>query len=151
MALTIWKPRTYLSPWNRLGVLEDDLNRIWDITIGRTPEDRVENWLPAIDVKENEKEITVVADVPGLEKENLTITVHEGVLTVRGERKQEEEVREENYHRVERTYGTFERRIGLPAEVDGETVKATFRNGVLKIVLPKTERAQPRQIEVKTE
>jgi len=110
MAITIFKPRTLLEPRHRLEALEDVMDRWLGYPLGVTGADIEElTWLPATDVRETETEYVVEADVPGLKKEDLTLTVQEGILTIRGERKKEEEVKKDNYHRVERTHGKFER------------------------------------------
>ena len=152
MAITLFKPRTLLEPRHRIETLEDVMDRWlgnpWEVTRAQVEE---LTWLPATDVKETENEYVVEADIPGLKKEDLAITVHEGLLTIKGERKKEEEVKKDNYHRVERTYGKFERVIELPGSVDEAKVAATFKDGVLRVALPKREEAKPKQIEVQTE
>ena len=152
MAITIFKPRTLLEPRHRLEALEDVMDRWLGYPLGVTGADIEElTWLPATDVRETETEYVVEADVPGLKKEDLTLTVQEGILTIRGERKKEEEVKKDNYHRVERTHGKFERIIELPGNVDEAKVTATFKDGVLRVALPKHEEEKPKQIEVKVE
>lgn len=95
----------------------------------------------SVDISESEKEITVIADMPGMEEEDIDITLNDGVLTLKGERETEHESKDKDFLRVERSYGTFMRRIQLPADIDDNAVKADFSKGVLKVVLPKTAEA----------
>lgn len=106
------------------------------------------SWEPAVDIYETDEEILLKAEVPGIGKDQVSIEVKEGVLTLSGERKFEKEVNEEQYHRVERSYGAFHRTFTLPSSVDAERVNASLRDGVLEIRLPKREEAKPRQIAV---
>jgi HSP20 family protein len=94
-------------------------------------------WTPAVDVSETEDSIVVKADLPGVKPEEIEINLSDNILTIRGEKKREEEEKKENFYRVERYYGSFMRAIQLPTEVDVEKVKATYKDGVLKVVLPK--------------
>ena len=104
---------------------------------------------PACDIYETEKELVLKMELPDVPKEFVHVTVENNVLTVRGERKFEENVDRENYHRIERNYGEFMRSFTLPAFVDGNRIVADFRDGVLTVTLPKNEEARPKQIEVK--
>lgn len=107
-------------------------------------------FVPAIDVSEDENELTVTAEVPGMERDDLEVTVDNGVLCLRGEKKEEEEVSEEtDYHRVERRYGQFERRMRLPNYVDADRIQATYEDGVLKLTLPKSEAAKAKSVQIK--
>jgi HSP20 family protein len=105
-------------------------------------------WAPSVDVAESEKQYEIVAEVPGLKKEDIKISFENGLLTLSGERKQETGEKERNYHRIERSYGKFERSFRLPEEVDSEAIKANYKNGVLKLEIPKTEKALPKQIAI---
>ena len=106
-------------------------------------------WMPTVDISENEKELTFKAELPGVELKDITLSLDNNVLTIKGERRFEKETDKENYHRVERMYGNFCRSFGLPTYVDESKVLAEFKNGVLKIVLPKKEQAKSRGIEIK--
>ena len=107
----------------------------------------VSTW-PSIEVSETEDEIRVVAEVPGLDKGDVEVTLNEGVLTLRGEKKMDHEVKDEQYHRVERLYGAFSRSFSLPQTVDAGKVAAEYKNGVLTVRLPLREEAKPRSIKV---
>ena len=106
-------------------------------------------WAPAFDVSETEKELIVKAEVPGMDKKDIHINLSEGLLTIKGEKKQEKKDEKENYHCVERRYGTFSRTMRLPFEVEAAKVNATYNDGVLKLTLPKAEPAKAKEIEIK--
>ena len=109
----------------------------------------VADWIPTVDISETEDEYLIKADLPEVKREDVKITVQERVLTIQGERAQEREERGKRYHRVERTYGNFARSFTLPDYVDDTKVTAEFKEGVLKLHLPKSEKARPGAIEVK--
>ena len=104
--------------------------------------------VPSVDVFERQGEIVVKADIPGVEKENIDITISKEHLTIKGEVKKEEEVRQEDYYSLERSFGSFSRAIPLPADADGSKAKASFKNGVLEVVFPKKEEAKQSEIKV---
>jgi HSP20 family protein len=108
-------------------------------------------WMPPCDIYETEKELVLKLELPEVKKENVHVTVDNRVLTLRGERKLEENIERENYHRIERSYGEFMRSFTLPTFVNAEKVAADFKDGVLTVTLPKTEEALPKQIEVQVE
>lgn len=106
-------------------------------------------WAPACDIYETDTEIVVKAELPEVMKENVYVSINNNLLTIRGERKFSEETKKENYHRVERSYGEFERSFTIPSFVDANKVNAEFKDGVLRVTLAKREEAKPKQIEVK--
>jgi HSP20 family protein len=110
----------------------------------------ITEWTPSVDIIEDEKEWLVKADLPEVKKEDVKVTVENGVLTITGERKFEKEEKDKKYHRIERSYGNFLRSFTLPDGADGSKVAAEFKDGVLKVHLPKSEKATPKAIEVKT-
>jgi len=109
----------------------------------------IAEWSPSVDISENDKEWLVKADLPEVKNEDVKVTVEEGVLTIKGERKFEKEEKYKKYHRIERSYGTFLRSFTLPDGADGSKVAAEFKEGVLKVHLPKSEKAKPKAVEVK--
>ena len=109
----------------------------------------VAEWAPTVDIIEDDKEWLVKADLPEVKKEDVKVTVENGVLTITGERKLEKEEKDKKYHRIERSYGTFLRSFTLPDAADGSKVNADFNNGVLKVHLPKNEKAKQKAVEVK--
>ncbi|HEU4589088.1 MAG TPA: Hsp20/alpha crystallin family protein [Gemmatimonadales bacterium] len=106
-------------------------------------------WLPPVDVFEDQNSVKIVAEIPGVDMDDLTLSLENNVLTLRGEKRQEREDRTDRVHRYERSYGAFERSFVLPATVDAEKIEANLDNGVLTITVPKAEKARPRQIEVR--
>jgi HSP20 family protein len=108
-------------------------------------------WSPSVDVSESAKEVIVRAEIPGMDPKAIDVSVQSNILTLRGERKKEQEEKGENSYRLERSYGAFSRSLRLPAEVDAAKVKATYKDGVLRINLPKTKAAEVKKIEVKAE
>ncbi len=105
-------------------------------------------WIPPVDIAEDKDRIHLTAELPGFREDQITIQMEGGVLTIRGERKFEEEKKGRNFHRVERSYGQFVRTFTLPNNVDRENIRATFDNGILEIEMPKSEEARPRQIRI---
>jgi HSP20 family protein len=109
----------------------------------------VAEWAPLVDITEDDKEYLIKAEVPEVKKEDVKVSVQDDVLTIAGERKFEKEEKDKKYHRVERAYGSFYRSFTLPDDADAQKVVAEFKDGVLKVRLPKTEKAKPKSIEVK--
>jgi HSP20 family protein len=105
-------------------------------------------WNPAVDIFENDNEIVVKAELPGMNAKDIEVKFENSVLILKGDRRFEKETKEENYHRVEREYGTFSRTFTVPVAVDGEKVSAEYKDGVLKVVLPKKEEVKPKPIKV---
>jgi HSP20 family protein len=126
--------------------MEDVMERFFGHENGKPR--AAETWAPRVDVEETDKEILVKADLPGVDPKNVEITVEGGVLTVRGERKEEKEEKKKDYHRLERFAGSFYRAIQLPASADAEKVSATSANGVVTVAIPKKVEAQPKKIAV---
>lgn len=146
MPLTPWK-----SMWEtKFPSLREEMERVFEEFFGKAgfPSIREAGWLPAVDVHEAGKDIVVTMDIPAIDPNEVMITMVEDKLTVRGERKREEEVREEDYYRTERVHGTFQRTIQLPAEVIGDKARATYIDGVLKIVVPKSQKSVPKEIKI---
>ena len=129
-----------------------EIDRLFDDFFIRSPFRSIErgDWMPAVDMSENEKEIVVHAELPGMDAKDIDISLNGTVLTMKGERKQEQEEKEKNYHRIERRYGSFSRSIELPSDVDGNKVKARYKSGVLTLSLPKTKEQSVKKIEVET-
>ncbi|NNF51383.1 MAG: Hsp20/alpha crystallin family protein [Gammaproteobacteria bacterium] len=138
------------QPWRSLGDLHSELSRLFDAQAGGIAGDDTVacDWVPAVDVREETDRFVVHADLPGVDPRDIEITMEDGVLTVRGERKTEATVTKEGYRRVERSAGLFYRRFSLPDTVDSEGVKASGNNGVLEIAIPKLAKVQPRRIQV---
>jgi HSP20 family protein len=106
------------------------------------------NWRPVVDIYENEDTVVVKAELPGVDKKDIKVDLKDGVLTLSGERSHEKEVKEENYYRKERTFGSFHRSFSVPAEIDPDKIKAELKDGVLKVEIPKPEEKKPKKIAV---
>ncbi len=147
-----------LTRWNPINEFEDLMNR-YNRMFGLTRAGEREgkdlfsrsDWAPAVDIKETDQAFTVEAELPGMSKDDVKVTVHDGVLTIKGERKQEEETEDKKMHRIERFYGTFMRRFTLPDNVDENSVKASFKDGLLTLTINKAEPKEPKAIEVNVE
>ncbi|THJ20975.1 MAG: Hsp20/alpha crystallin family protein [Nitrospira sp. CG24E] len=141
------------DPFRELEDMSDRLNRMFNRpALPKTNGKEtmvVADWVPSVDVTESEGEYQIKAEIPDVKKEDVKVTLEDGVLTIQGERKQEKEEKGKKYHRVERSYGSFIRSFTLPDLVDEEKVKAEFKDGVLNLQLPKSEKAKPKAIEVK--
>ena len=139
---------TQWSPMDRLASFRDEINRLFD---GGTPardSGLFSGWTPALDVYDEKDRFLVSIELPGLKKEEISLSFHDGVLTVSGERKHEREGKEGETFRSERYFGKFQRSVSVPAAVDAGRVTATYKDGVLLIDLPKAEEAKPKQIQV---
>ena len=148
---------TRWEPINDITNLSQRMDRVFEELMGRSlrrlaDEDRLRgSWSPAVNILEKKDAIVITADLPGLKAEEVEITVDNGVLTIRGERRLEEAADGETYHRVERVYGMFERTFTLPNSVDVNTIDAKFRNGEMVVTLPKREESKPRAVKVAIE
>jgi HSP20 family protein len=140
--LTLWEP------FRELVTMRDDMDRLFDTFFGRQPQAMDEFWRPAIDIEENNGNLMVRAEIPGMNKDDIKVSVKEDLLKISGERKHENETKEKTFHRIERSYGKFERIIRLPSEVDADKVKASYKDGVLNVTLPKPESMKPKRIDV---
>jgi len=136
------------SPWQELEGMQRTLSRLLDEG-GMSTSSEFGTWMPAVDIRETDDALLVYAELPGIDKKDIHVDVHDGVLTISGERKYEKDVKEENVHRTERAYGRFSRSFSLPRTVDADKVDARLKDGVLEIRLPKTESAKPKAIEIK--
>jgi HSP20 family protein len=140
------------EPWNLFNQLQNEINRVFESRAGVGADDNstvvTSHWMPAVDIREELDRFVLFADVPGVDPKDIEITMENGVLTIRGERKLESEEEREGYKRVERARGTFYRRFSLPDSADPERISAKGKNGVLEITIPKHERVQPRKISV---
>ncbi len=138
------------DPFRGLSTLQEQMNRLFDETLfrGRSDDSGLTSWAPAVDIYETPDELVVKAELPEIDPKDIDIRVENNVLTIRGERKFDKTVSEDNYLRVERAYGTFSRSFALSNTVDAESIKAEYRDGVLTLRAPKREEAKPKQIKV---
>lgn len=146
--------RATLTPFSpfRSSSLQDQINHLFNEAFDRSSEEaNLTPWAPAVDLYETEQALVVKADLPDIQPEELDIRVENNILTIRGERKFEKKVNENNYLRVERSYGSFRRSFSLANTVNTEAIKADYKNGVLTLSIPKREEAKPKQIKVQVE
>jgi HSP20 family protein len=142
---------TRWDPYREFSTLQDRLNRLFNASFnseGRDESLTTSSFAPAVDVYEDEHDITLKIEVPGIDEKDIDVRIENNTLTVHGERKIEKEEKEENYRRIERQYGSFTRTFTLPNTVDSESVSATYEKGVLKVKLAKKAEAKPKQIKV---
>ena len=144
--------RTTLNRWEPFrgaAALQEQVNRLFGNALERSSaESNLTSWAPAVDIYETEHELVVKADLPEVDPKELDIRVENNLLTIRGERKFEKKVNEDNYLRVERAYGSFSRSFSLANTVNADAIQADYQNGVLTLTIPKREEAKPKQIKV---
>jgi len=130
------------------------MDRVWDSFLEERPGrwgQEEEDWLPAIDLTETSKEVVVNCEVPGMNPKDFDISLTGNLLTIKGEKKQEKEEKKEDYHLIERSYGSFTRTVQLPGEVMSKKISASYEKGVLRIVLPKSEQGQKKGLKIKVQ
>jgi len=149
MAIVKW------DPFRDILTLRDRMDRLFDDSLARlkgTEEDVAHSaWSPAVDIYETVDNLVINVEIPGMNKDDITVEVKNNTLCLKGERKFEKDVKEENYHRIERSYGAFYRVFSLPANINQNKVKASYKNGVLEISIPKEEKSKPKQVSVDVE
>ncbi|MDD3581680.1 MAG: Hsp20/alpha crystallin family protein [Desulfobacca sp.] len=148
MELTEWRPFREVSRLRR------EMDRLWDDYFGpgrRGLKPLEAEWAPVVDISESADQVTVKAEIPGLEAKDIDISLSGDLLTIKGEKKSEREEKDENYHLVERSYGSFSRSLRLPVGVEAEKIQASYKQGVLTITCPKKEEVKAKPIEVKAE
>ncbi len=139
-----------LAPLEQMNTLRAEINRLFQAPFGdlaRTGE-MFNGWAPALDLREEKDHLVATVELPGLKKENIEVSVHEGVLSISGERDQEKDMDDAGFYRAERFCGRFHRAVSLPKPVNLEAITASYKDGVLTVTMPKTEEAKPKQIEV---
>lgn len=146
MAITKW------DPFRDLMVLRDRMNRLFEdlVSAPRFEDSEIiqSTWSPAVDIYETENELVLTAELPGVDEKDVEIKIEDNTLTLKGERKFEKETKEENYHRIERAYGSFFRSFSLPNYIDQEKISAEFENGLLKVHMPKKPEVKPRKVKI---
>jgi len=144
------RPELAWPGFGRLSSLRDELDRLFEspwTELARTSQ-LLSGWTPALDVHEDKDNFVVQAELPGMKREEIDVSLHDGVLSISGERKTEKKYEEAEVYRTERFFGKFQRTVTLPTPVAADKVKAQYKDGVLTITLPKTEAAKPKQIDV---
>jgi HSP20 family protein len=151
MVMERWRPfGGSVERWNDVSDIQQEVNRLFDSFFGRPAQTRsLERfWAPLADMYETTNDLVLKFEVPGVSEKDLGVSITGDVLTLKGERKLNHDVKDETYHRLERVYGKFERAIPLPIPVQADRVKATYRDGVLEVTLPKAEEIKPREIRI---
>ena len=153
MALERWRPFggsiARWEPFRDVSDIQQEVNRLFDSFFGRPAMQTTERmWVPSVDMYETKDDLYVTFELPGIREKEVSVSITNDVLTVKGERKWDKEVKDEAYHRLERVYGKFERAVPLPMPVQADKVKATYRDGVLEIKLPKAEEVKPKEIKI---
>ena len=140
------------NPWREMDTFHDRVNRLFESSLYPTlraqDDSEIVNWRPVVDIYEEDANLVIKADLPGVDKDHVKVDLKDNVLTLNGERSFENEVKEDKYYRKERAYGKFQRSFALPTDVDPDKIKAEFKDGVLKIDVPKPEKAKPKKITV---
>ena len=150
MVLERWRPRWGITPWRPFRELEEMERRFEDLfgqPMWRWPAEE-RGWMPAVDVFEKDDKFVVKAELPGMREGDIDVSVVGDTLNIKGEKKTESEVKDEDYYRCERTYGSFYRSIPLPSTVDANKIEASFEDGVLEVTLPKSAEVKPKKIAV---
>ncbi len=151
MSIMRWRPG------RELATIRDEMNRLFDDFFSGFPFPERRRglmegeWAPTVDVAETDENIIVTAELPGVKQNDVEISVVNDVLTLKGEKREEKEIKKENYHRIERSYGSFQRSITLPTGVHADKAKATYKDGVLTVTIPKVEEAKPKSIKINVE
>lgn len=139
------------EPFRELAGLQEEMNRLFGQIFGRAPAGRPVTeglWMPLVDVEETKDQFVVKAELPGMKKDDVKITVVGNELVISGERRQEEVTGDRTYHRMERSYGKFRRAMALPTEIESSNVSASYVDGVLEVILPKSEKTKPREVSI---
>jgi len=146
MAITRW------DPFRDLSILQERMNRVFeDAAVRGWKNDEpsaTTSWSPAVDIYETDSEIMVQAELPGVDRKDIALQLENNVLTLKGDRRFEKETNQENYHRIERSYGGFSRAFTIPTIVDEDKIRADYKDGILKIALPKKEQVKAKQIKI---
>lgn len=150
-----WRPLGRWNPFREMEQMRRDMDRLfngWPTPLTHGEEAMaITEWAPSVDVIEDEKEFVVKAELPEVKKDDVKVTVEDDILSIRGERKAEKEEKGKKYHRIERSYGSFERSFTLPNAIDAAKISSEFKDGVLIVHLPKNPTAAPKAIEVKVQ
>ncbi len=156
MAMVPWRRRGEWDPFREIENLHDRMNQLFDLSLSRAPDSEralssVLEWVPSVDVKEKQDKIVIKAELPGMKKEDISISLEDNILLIKGEKKHEEkkEDKEEGYYYRECSYGSFQRAINLPSKVKEEKVDASYKDGVLNITMSKAEETKTKQIDIK--
>ena len=147
MALMRWREQDIFK---ELADLQEEMNRVFN-SLFKWPMRKEAKWSPSVDIYEDKDNLYVEAEIPGVDSKDIQLFLEGDTLTIKGKKEEKREVKEENFHRIERFQGEFQRKIVLPCEVDPDKIKASYKKGVLKVVLPKKEEAKGKEIKIEIE
>jgi len=154
MSLVRWQPRSAMAAWDPfrdVNEMRSMMSRFFGWPYGHSEEGPMEaDWVPRVDIVQEKERYLVQADLPGMKREEIDITVNGDTLTITGERKSERKTQEDNFYRSERHYGRFSRSLILPSSVDADRIEAAYKDGVLQLAIPKSEQAGPKQIKIES-
>jgi HSP20 family protein len=139
---------TRWDPFRNISTLQEQVNRLFESNFSHNADSTLTAWAPSVDVYETENELVIKADLPEVVEKDLDVRIENNMLSIRGERKFEQKVKEENYLRMERSYGSFSRSFALPNTVDTQAIKAEYADGVLTVTLPKHAESKPKQVKI---
>ncbi len=145
MAIVRWKPFGDITDWS------DEVDKRMRRIFGDLSESAQQLWAPSVDIKETQDALEVIAEVPGMKKDEISVSMHEGVLSISGEKRTEERKEGENWHRTERVFGSFQRSFYIPSEIDQAKIQASYKDGILRVALPKKEEQKRKEIPIKVE
>ncbi|MBZ4644363.1 MAG: hypothetical protein PWQ25_1915 [Deferribacteres bacterium] len=145
-----WRKKS-VSPFRDIFDLQDEVNRLFEDFFAPAAQSRAFVSMPHVDISENNNQIKVKADLPGMTEKDIELTLENNILTIKGNREEEKETKEENYYSRERVYGSFMRQIQIPKKVNPDSVKAKFKNGVLEVIMDKAEEEKSKTIAIQAE
>ena len=148
MMVARWRPMDRWQPFRSLTDIQSEMNRMFDTVFDQSTPAGERAWAPRCDLRETKDDVVVTFELPGISEKDVHVSILGETLTVKGERRWDDNAKDDNYHRVERAYGSFERTLELPVPVQMDKVKATYRDGLLTITLPKSEELKPKEIKV---
>ena len=151
MAIIRWRPRREWDPFTDILDLQNNINRLFNLSLRHTDEEGLVGWNPNVDIYKEGDNYILKSEIPGMNKDEIDIMVQDNVVTIKGAKKLEKEVKEENYYHSERRFGSFQRSFELPGPIDKKKVKASYKDGVLELALPIQEEAKPKQIKIDIE
>jgi len=151
MAIIRWRPRREWDPFTDMLDLQNNINRLFNLSLTRKGDEDITGWSPNVDIYKEGENYILKSELPGMTKDEIDIAIQDNLVTLKGSKKEEKEVKEGEYYHCERRFGSFQRSFELPAPIDKKKVKASYKDGVLEVTLPMEEEAKPRQIKIDIE
>ena len=151
MAIIRWRPRREWDPFADMLDLQNNINRLFNLSLTRKGEEGIAGWSPNVDIYKEGENYILKSELPGITKDDIDITIQDNLVTIKGSKKEEKEVKEDDFYHCERRFGSFQRSFELPSPIDKKNVKASYKDGVLEVILPVAEEAKPKQIKIDIE